>query len=249
VILERRVTSSDRSLADHRSADHNLADHRSADDGLVVRSSPRSDAAEAYRTLATNIQFSSLDRPVRTLLVTSASSDEGKTTVLANLAVTLASTGRRVVVVDCDLRRPRLHTVFGVQDGPGLTSMILDESLAPPYQESTSPNVRVVSSGPLPPNPAELLGSERMARAVAQIAADADFVLFDAPPVTVVSDAAMLAARLDGVVLVVDSGRTRREAGRRAKEQLDRVGARLLGVVLSNVKPEKSKSEYGPSGR
>ncbi len=219
------------------------------DDGLIAASSPRSDAAEAYRTLATNIQFSSLDRPVRTLLVTGATPDEDKTTVLANLAITLGSTGRRVVVVDCDLRRPRLHSVFGVDEAPGLTSMILDATLGPPIQDTMFPNVHVVTSGPLPPNPAELLGSERMGRAIAQIGADADYVLFDAPPVTLVSDAAMLAARLDGVLLVVASGRTRREAARRAKEQLDRVGARLLGTALSNVKPEKSTSEYGTTGR
>ena len=216
---------------------------------LVAASSPRSDAAEAYRTLATNIQFSSLDRPVRTLLVTGATPDEDKTTVLANLAITLGSTGRRVVAVDCDLRRPRLHTIFGVAEAPGLTSMILDDSLGPPLQETSFPNVRVVTSGPLPPNPAELLGSERMGRAIAQIGANADYILFDAPPVTVVSDAAILAARLDGVLLVVASGKTRREAARRAKEQLDRVGARLLGTALSNVKPEKSKSEYGATDR
>lgn len=219
------------------------------DDGLIAASSPRSNAAEAYRTLATNIQFSSLDRPVRTLLVTGATPDEDKTTVLANLAITLAATGRRVVVVDCDLRRPRLHALFGVAEAPGLTSMILDEALRPPLQETSFPNLRVVTSGPLPPNPAELLGSERMGRAIAQIGADADYILFDAPPVTVVSDAAMLAARLDGVLLVVASGKTRREAARRAKEQLDRVGARLLGTALSNVKPEKSTSEYGATGR
>ena len=239
MIVERRVATPD----DGTSGDRPIGSD------LVVASSPRSDAAEAYRTLATNIQFSSLDRPVRTLLVTGATPDEDKTTVLANLAITLAQTGRRVVVVDCDLRRPRLHAVFGAAEAPGLTSMILDETLGPPLQPTSFPNVRVVTSGPLPPNPAELLGSERMGRAIAQIGADADYILFDAPPVTTVSDAAMLAARLDGVLLVVASGKTRREAARRAKEQLDRVGARLLGTALSNVKPDKSKSEYGATGR
>lgn len=214
-------------------------------DELVAASNPRSEAAEAYRTLATNIQFSSLDRPIRTLLVTSASPAEDKTVVLANLAVTLAASGRRVIVVDCDLRRPRLHTIFGVAEGPGLTSMMLDESVPPPLQESSIPNVRVLASGPLPPNPGELLGSERMARAIELVASEADFILFDAPPITAVSDGVMLAPRLDGVLLVVDSGRTRRETGRRAKEQLERVGARLLGVALNNVKADKTRSGYG----
>jgi capsular exopolysaccharide synthesis family protein len=248
VIVEKSVAPPDDRVADGRRADQRMADPGAAD-SLVAQRDPRSSAAEAYRTLATNIQFSSLDRPVRSLLVTSASPDEDKSVVLANLAVTLARTGHRVIAVDCDLRRPRLHALFGVDEAPGLTTMILDETLPPPLQPTGVPNVRVLASGPQPPNPAEVLGSERMVRAIERIVADADYVLFDAPPVTAVSDAAMLAPRLDGVLLVVDSGKTRRETGRRAKEQLERVGARLLGVALANVKMDKASSAYGAAGR
>ena len=212
--------------------------------GLVMAQAPRSAAAEAYRTLSTNIQFSSLDRDVRTLLITSVGPDEGKSIVLANLAITMAEGGRRVVMVDCDLRRPSLHQIFGLADQPGLTTMMLNESLAPPLQATPFANVSLVASGPLPPNPAELISSERFTRVLATIGAEADVVLVDAPPVSAVADATILATRVDGVLLVVDSGRTRRDPGRRAAEQLQRVGAHVLGAVLTNVKAEKTQADY-----
>jgi capsular exopolysaccharide synthesis family protein len=212
--------------------------------GLVMVQAPRSAAAEAYRTLSTNIQFSSLDRDVRTLLVTSVGPDEGKSIVLANLAITMAEGGRRIVMVDCDLRRPSLHQIFGLSDQPGLTTMMLNESLAPTLQATSVTNVSLVAAGPLPPNPAELISSERFARVLTSIGADADVVLVDAPPVSAVTDATILATRVDGVLLVVDSGRTRRDTARRATDQLQRVGARLLGAVLTNVKAEKTQADY-----
>lgn len=212
--------------------------------GLVMVQAPRSAAAEAYRTLSTNIQFSSLDTPIRTLLVTSVGPNEGKSVVLANLAATLAESGKRVVAVDCDLRRPALHEVFGVASQPGLTSMVLDEAVAAPTQDTSISNVQVIGSGPLPPNPSELVSSERFRRVLAAIAAEADVVLLDAPPVSAVADAAILATRVDGVLLVVDSGRTRRDTARRAHEQLQRVGARILGAVLTNVKADKAQAAY-----
>ena len=212
--------------------------------GLVMAQAPRSAAAEAYRTLSTNIQFSSLDRDVRTLLVTSVGPEEGKSIVLANLAITIAEGGRRVAMVDCDLRHPTLHTIFGLADQPGLTTMMLNESLAPPLQGTPFTNVDLVAAGPLPPNPAELISSERFTRVLASIGEAADIVLVDAPPVSAVTDATILATRVDGVLLVVDSGRTRRDPARRAADQLQRVGARLLGVVLTNVKAEKTQADY-----
>jgi non-specific protein-tyrosine kinase len=212
--------------------------------GLVSIHDPRSPAAEAYRVLSTNIQFSSLDRDVKTLLVTSVSPDEGKSIVLANLAITMAEGGRKVIVVDADLRRPSQHTIFSVAEAPGLTTMVLDTALDPPIQATSAPNVSVVTSGPLPPNPAELLASERFGRVIARIAEQGDVVLLDAAPVAAVTDATVLATRVDGVLLVVDAGRTRRDVARRAKEQLERVGARLLGVALTNVKPERRQLSY-----
>lgn len=212
--------------------------------GLVSLKDPRSPAAEAYRVLSTNIQFSSLDRDVHTLLVTSVSPDEGKSVVLANLAITMSEGGRRIIMVDADLRSPTLHALFDLPNTTGLTTMVLDEDLEAPLQPTSVPNVSLVSSGPLPPNPAELLASERFARVIARIAAKGDVVLFDAAPVAAVTDATVLATRVDGVLLIVDAGRTRRDAARRSKEQLERVGARLLGVALTNVKPDRQQQSY-----
>jgi non-specific protein-tyrosine kinase len=212
--------------------------------GLVMVQAPRSAAAEAYRTLSTNIQFSSLDKDLKTLLITSVGAGEGKSIVLANLAITMAEGGRSVVMVDCDLRHPALHTLFGLTDQPGLTSMMLNDALAPPLQATSVEHVSLVPAGPLPPNPAELLSSERFTRVLGEIGQRADVVLIDAPPVAAVADATILAARVDGVLLVVDSGRTRRDAGRRASEQLQRVGAHVLGAVLTNVKAERDQTKY-----
>jgi protein-tyrosine kinase len=212
--------------------------------GLVMMQAPRSAAAEAYRTLSTNIQFSSLDRDIKTLLVTSVGQDEGKSIVLANLAITLAESGKKVVMVDCDLRHPSLHQMFGVSDQPGLTSMVLNEEMQPPLQATSVANVSLLPAGPLPPNPAELISSERFTRVLAAIGAEADVVLIDVPPVAAVADASILAARVDGVLLVVDSGRTRRDTARRATEQLQRAGARQLGAVLTNVKAEREQARY-----
>lgn len=212
---------------------------------LITLSNPRSPVAEAYRQLRTNILFASPDRPLKTLLVTSTHPEEGKSTILANLATTFAQTGRRVILVDCDLRRPSLHRIFGVRSGAGLTSAILDPGVKEfPYQDSGVPNLRLLCSGPLPPNPSELLGSRRMAEVIEQLKAEADYVLFDSPPVVVVTDAAILASKVDGVMLVIHAGRTRRELAKRAKALLDKVNANLLGVVLNNVKYDASLHRY-----
>jgi capsular exopolysaccharide synthesis family protein len=210
---------------------------------LIALSDPRSPAAEAYRTLRTNIMFSSLDKPLRTLLVTSTAADEGKSTTIANLAVTMAQSEQRVILVDCDLRRPSLHTLFGLPQEPGLTSMILDQGEGePPLQRTQVPGLLLLSSGPLPPRPADILGSKRMEATTARLRELADIVLFDTPPVIAVTDAAVLAARVDGVLLVLRAGHTRRDRAREARMLLDKVKANIVGVVLNNAQVE---GEYG----
>ncbi|RMD49844.1 MAG: polysaccharide biosynthesis tyrosine autokinase, partial [Candidatus Thermofonsia bacterium] len=150
---------------------------------LVTLSDPRSPVSEAYRTLRTNLQFYSLDKPIRTLVVTSPSVDEGKSTTVANLAVTMAQSGRRTILVDCDLRRPSLHALFDVSNNSGLTTMVLGEDEEPPLQETAVPNLWLLPSGPKPPNPADLLGAKRMDQVIAALQDRAEIVLFDAPPV------------------------------------------------------------------
>jgi capsular exopolysaccharide synthesis family protein len=204
---------------------------------LITISEPRSPISEAYRTLRTNLDFASLDEALKTLVITSAGVGEGKSTTLANLAVVSAQAGRKVVVVDADLRRPTMHQPFGLSNEVGLTTMMMDdEALAsPPLQDTEVEGLSVLTSGPLPPNPADLMGSRRMAEVIAALAKGADQVFFDTPPVVAVTDAAVLATKVDGVLLVISSGKTRREYARTAVQRLEQINARLVGTVLTNV--------------
>jgi non-specific protein-tyrosine kinase len=212
---------------------------------LVALGDPRSPAAEAYRALRTNIQFSSLDKQLRTLLMTSTAPDEGKSTTIANLAITMAQSEQRVILVDCDLRRPTLHTLFALPNEEGLTSMMLQEGGRVPVQKTEVPGLLVLTSGPLPPRPADILGSKRMEAVIAQLRDNADIVLFDTPPVTAVTDAVVLATRVDGVLLVFRAGATKRDRAREARRLLDKVNANIVGVVLTDVKAEDGYSYYG----
>jgi non-specific protein-tyrosine kinase len=214
---------------------------------LITISNPRSPVAEAYRTLRTNLEFSNLDKSLRTILVTSAGAEEGKSTTLANLAVTLAQGGKQVILVDADLRRPTQHQIFGVRNTPGLSDMVRDDNLLanPPLQDTAVPSLKVLASGPLPPNPAEILGSTRLREILAALLERADIVLFDAPPVLAVTDAAVLSSRVDGVLLVVSAGKTKRENAKKAQAQLDKIKARVIGAVVNNVKADGGSSYYG----
>ncbi len=204
---------------------------------LITLTSPRSPAAEAYRTLRTNLTFTALDKPIETLVVTSAAPNEGKSIVLANLAITMAQGERRTILVDADLRRPGLHEIFGIANDRGLTTMIVEERALddPPLIDVGVDNLSLVPSGPLPPNPADILGSRKMEEVIAALKARADVVLFDAPPVVAVTDAAVLGTKVDGLLLVVCAGRTRREHAQRARELLERVHVRVIGAVLNDA--------------
>lgn len=207
---------------------------------------PRSPAAEAYRTLRTNIEFAAVEAPVRAILVTSSVPGEGKTTTAANLAAVFAQTGKRTVLVDCDLRKPGVHRIFGLPNATGLTTMLRNEraELADVAQATEQESLRVVTTGPLPPNPAELVRSERMRAALGRIAADADYVIVDSPPLQAVTDAAILSTLVDGTLLVVDAGRTRSGAVRSGREALAKVGARVLGVTLNRLSESMSGAYY-----
>ncbi|MBI2941982.1 MAG: CpsD/CapB family tyrosine-protein kinase [Chloroflexi bacterium] len=215
-----------------------MTEHRNV---LVTINQARSLAAEAYRTLRTNIQFASLDHPLRTLVVTSPGPEDGKTTTLANLAVSFAQAGVRALVVDCDLRRPSLHRLFALPNEQGLTSYLLDDSAgAPPIQQTEVENLAMLSTGPLPHNPSELLGSRRMERAIESLAEHAELILFDTPPVAAVSDAVVLGRKVDGVLLVIGAGRTRRDHATQARRALERASVNVIGAVLNNARLDAS---------
>lgn len=204
---------------------------------------------EALRLLRTNLQFAAVARPLHSLVVTSSEAGDGKTTIATNLAIVLAQAGQRVILVDADLRRPTVHQVLGLPNRAGLTSLLIDESvrasdLVNPTQFS---GLSVIPSGPLPPNPGELLASDRMRRRMEELTGLADVVIFDSPPVLAVSDPAILAALVDGALLVASANRTR---GQRAAHALDIIrgtGATVLGIVLNRA-PLDRRSYYGYYG-
>ena len=209
---------------------------------LVSLDDPNSPAAEAYRTLRTSIQFIGLDQPMRTLQVTSANPQEGKTTTLANLAVALARSGSTVAIVCCDLRRPRIHEFFGLDNEVGFTSVLLGKvGLAGAMQEvPDQARLSLLASGPLPPNPSELLSSKRTVEVLGSLQAEYDIVLIDAPPVLPVTDALVLSGRVDATLLVAVAGATTRKEAARAVELLQQVDAPLVGAVLNGVDTEGS---------
>lgn len=211
---------------------------------LITITDPRSPVSEAYRTLRTNLSFYSLDHPLQSLVVTSPAAGEGKSTTVANLAVTMAQSGRRTILVDCDLRRPQQHTLFGLQATPGLTNYMLAEVESIPLQKTSIENLSLLASGPVPPNPADLLGTSRMDVLIDTLLKEADIVLFDAPPVVAVTDAAILGAKTDGVLLVVQAGKTRRDHSERAKELLEKAKVHIVGVTLTNAPRDTAVTEY-----
>jgi non-specific protein-tyrosine kinase len=219
--------------------------------GLVAYTEPKSAAAEAYRTLRTNIQFASPDKPVHTLLATSTSPDDGKSTTIANLAITFAEAGSPTILIDGDLRRPHIHSIFGLSNDAGLTTLVAEmarntgSSMAVlPLQAGPVANLQVLTSGPIPPNPAEILASKRLADILEMLKARADYILIDTPPIIAVTDAAILSSRVDGVLLVVNAGKTRRDLAVKARDMLQQVNANVLGVVLNNAKIDKSAYAY-----
>lgn len=213
---------------------------------LVTVHSPFSPLAEAYRGVRTNLQFMALDQAATSLLVTSANPGEGKSVTAANLGVTMAQAYLKTIVVDADLRQPSAHRIFELPNHIGLTDLIrspeleLDDCL----QETGIENLQVITSGPLPPNPAEILGSARMTELIQRLEASADVVIFDSPPVLAVADAVILSSRVDGVVLVVKAKRTRRRVVREALKRLQQVGARLVGGVMNQVPGRQGYYSY-----
>lgn len=210
---------------------------------LITLTDPRSPAAEAYRTLRTNLMFSSVENPIQTLLVTSPIAGEGKSEALANLAVTFARGGNKTILVDADLRRPAQHDIWGVEND-GLTRMMLDDaSLAnPPLVETGVENLMILPAGSDAPNPADLLSGMRMSEIIGVLKARANYVLFDSPPVLAATDAALLGIKIDGVLLVVKSGESRRDNTLSARQSLEQVNVRVVGAVLTNAPGDNRRS-------
>jgi capsular exopolysaccharide synthesis family protein len=206
---------------------------------------PKSPVSEQFRTIRTNIQFSSIDQEVRTLMVTSPGPAEGKSTIAANMAVVFAQQGRRVLLVDADMRKPTMHYTFNQLNTYGLTSVLTRQmTLVKAVKETNEKDLFLLTSGPVPPNPAELLSSMAMERFFREAEEQFDMIVFDTPPLMAVTDAQILANKCDGTVLIVSSGKTDKDQLIKAKDLLDSVQSKLLGVILNNKKLKNTNYYY-----
>lgn len=211
--------------------------------GTYVSKQPRSQIAEAFRSLRTNIEFASVAKPIKTILVTSPEPDTGKTTIAANLAAIFAQKGRRVLLLDADLRRPQVHHVMNLKNRIGLTDLLLENPVMEKVNQpvESSEHLTVITSGSLPPNPAELLGSTKMERILTEIGKAMDIVVIDSPP-SLLADVQVLAAKVDAVLLVIKPGKTQKAAVKATIELLTRANARIIGVVLNGI--SRDRGEY-----
>ena len=214
---------------------------------LITLKNPKSRSAEAFRTLRTNIQFSSLDKECKSIVITSSGSGEGKSTVMSNLAITMADSGKRVILVDCDLRKPSIHKKIGVTNALGLTNILAQGMKKEECMINTAvDNLFIITSGPIPPNPAELIGTKKMRDFIEELKGEFDLVLIDAPPVLAVTDAQILSTIVDGVIFVASYGEAQKNAVVDAKQLIDKVGGKVLGIVFNKV-PGAIGGYYGKS--
>lgn len=215
-------------------------------EALTTVLDPTGGASEDYRTLRTSLLYSLVDAPPKAIVITSPGPGEGKSTTCANLGVVLAQAGKRTLIVDCDLRKPRMHQLFGIRNLQGLVNVLVGErSLEEVARDAAVPDLKVVTSGPIPPNPSELLGSRRFSELLDLARQDFDYLLLDTPPVEAVSDATILAGQTDGTLLVFNARNTRKGAVRQSVHSLQTVGAKVLGTVMNSVKTGKGDYYYG----
>jgi capsular exopolysaccharide synthesis family protein len=215
------------------------------DSSLVTILEPISVASEAYRVLRTNLLYAFAEKPLKVMVLTSPGQQEGKSVVCANLGVVLAQAGKKTLVVDCDLRAPVMHKIFGLRDFRGLEDVVVGETDIREVWQEPHPNLKVVTAGSIPPNPPDLLGSNHFSKVLDQMRQEFDYVLLDTPPVELVSDPAILATKGDGVLLVADAQRTRKGAVRRSIRSLQTVGANVCGTVANNLKVSKDGYYHG----
>lgn len=212
---------------------------------LITLTDSRSPISEQYRTIRTNIQFSAVDSTIRSLMVTSSGPGEGKSTTVANLAIVFAQQEKKVLLIDADMRKPTVHYTFQLHNNVGLTNVLTKQAeLSKAINKTEQENLFVLTSGPIPPNPAELLGSKSMEEMLEEAYQQFDMILFDTPPVLAVTDAQILANKCDGTLLVVSSGNTEMEAATKSKELLLTANGKLLGTVLNQKKVKDSQYYY-----
>ena len=211
---------------------------------FIVDKKPKSVAAEAYRTLRTNIQYSSFDEEVRVIVVTSSDPGEGKSTISGNIAMTFAQDTKHTLIIDCDLRKPSLHKKFKISNSAGLSEVLIGKEKIDSVVYNFNDYLDVITSGKLPPNPSEMLGSKTMERLLNELKERYDVIILDTAPLQVVTDAQILSRRADGVILVVRANITKREYVLQAKSLVEKVGGKILGTVLNAADSSRDKYYY-----
>ena len=220
----------------------NIGDNRYT----ITSMNPNSPISEQYRTIRTTIEFKMIDQGIKSFLVTSSEASAGKSTTIANLAITFAQQGKKVLLIDADLRKPTVNLTFKVQNRVGLTNVLMNQSSITDAQQRTrvSENLTIISSGPIPPNPSELLGSIAMKRLIESVTEFFDVILIDTPPLSLVTDAQVLSNYVGGVVIVAQANQTKKDGLLRTKKLLNQVQANILGVVLHGAEMSDSNSYY-----
>ena len=211
---------------------------------FIVDEKPKSIAAEAYRTLRTNIQYSSFDEEIRTIVVTSSEPGEGKSTTAGNIALSFAQAAKKTVIIDCDLRKPSLHKKFKISNIGGLSDILIGKEKIDDVIHHFNEELDVITSGKLPPNPAEMLGSRTMERLLVALKERYDIIILDTAPLQAVTDAQILSTKSDGIILVVRAHATKRESVIQAKGLIEKVGGKILGTVLNGVENTRGKYYY-----
>lgn len=213
---------------------------------LITLSDPHSMVSESYKMFRTNLSYLNIDQEKKVILFTSTTSEEGKTTSIANTAISFAQAGKKVLLIECDLRKARVHELFRLPQEPGLTNMLVDKKgLSEVIQiKSEISNLHILTSGPLPPNPSEMLSSHLFEKLILEARADYDMILIDAPPVLSVTDAAIISKVVDGVVLIIAYKETKKEAAKKAQKTLNKVNAHILGVLMTKAEIKKNSSYY-----
>lgn len=211
---------------------------------FIVEKKPKSISAEAYRTLRTNIQYSSYDKKIKKILVTSSEPSEGKSTIIGNLAVSLSQSENTVILLDCDLRKPTMHKKFKISNEIGLTELLVGKKELKDVIQYRNKHLHIITSGKIPPNPAEMLASKSMERLLEQLSNEYDYILMDTPPLNAVTDAQVLSTKVDGTLIVIRSEKTKKESILTAKNLLQKVNANILGIVFNDVANSANKYYY-----
>lgn len=209
---------------------------------MIVEREPKSIAAESYRTLRTNLQYSSFDEEYKVILITSSEPGEGKSTTAGNLALSLAQGDKKVILIDCDLRRPSIHKKFKLSNSRGLSDLIVEKESVTNIGYKYNDNLTILTSGKIPPNPAEMLASKAMTALIDALKKVFDYVILDTPPVQAVTDAQILSTKADGTILVVRAEKTKKDSVHNSIGLLRKVNANIIGTVLNGL--EESKNNY-----